>query len=170
MILSYVQVLGMSNLSFNTSTLVSTYRRFHNLIIISFCLLFTSSFIGELDSAHRPYLISVRPCVLLTGRGRRKSHTWYQHSPVTRCVPLARIQNFATDLARPPAHCQIPALHIHHEHGLNPGHCGHHQLELQVKCFPTINTFALCSRNFQNVKIRAAGFGNFTICLSSDFM
>ena len=132
MILSYVQVLGMSNLSFNTSTLVSTYRRFHNLIIISFCLLFTSSFIGELDSAHRPYLISVRPCVLLTGRGRRKSHTWYQHSPVTRCVPLARIQNFATDLARPPAHCQIPAIYIHHEHGLHPGHCCHHQLELQV--------------------------------------
>ena len=132
MILSYVQVLGMSNLSFNTSTLVSTHRHFHNLIIISFCLLFTSSFIGELDSAHRPYLISVRPCVLLTGRGRRKSHTWYQHSPVTRCVPLARIQNFATDLARPPAHCQIPALHIHHEHSFHSGHCRHHQLEFQV--------------------------------------
>ena len=90
---------------------------------------------GELDFTHRPYFISLRPGVLLAGRSRRKSDIGYQHSPVTRCVPLARIQNFATDLARPPAHCQIPALHIHHEHGLNPGHCGHHQLELQVRCF-----------------------------------
>ena len=76
------------------------------------------------------YLFSLGSAVLkifvITG------YTWYQHSPVTRCVPLARIQNFATDLARPPAHCQIPALYIHHEHGLHPGHCCHHQLELQV--------------------------------------
>ena len=119
-------VLGMSNLSLDTSNNRLAFQL--NLKIISFFV----SFIGELDSAHRPYLISVRPCVLLTGRGRRKSHTWYQHSPVTRCVPLARIQNFATDLARPPAHCQIPALHIHHEHSFHSGHCRHHQLEFQV--------------------------------------
>ena len=107
-------------------------RALHTTYLLNEMIFLFTIFLGELDSAHRPHLLSVRPCVLLTGRGRRKSHTWYQHSPVTRCVPLARIQNFATDLARPPAHCQIPALHIHHEHSLHSGHCCHHQLEFQV--------------------------------------
>ena len=92
------------------------------MIIISFCLLFTSSFIGELDSAHRPYLISVRPCVLLTGRGRRKSHTWYQHSPVTRCVSSAGIENPAANFSCAAINRQIPALYVHHEHRLHPGY------------------------------------------------
>ena len=45
----------------------------------------------QLDSPHRPHLIPLRPRVLLAGRGRRKGHFRHQHSPLTRCVPLARL-------------------------------------------------------------------------------
>ena len=62
-------------------------------------------------------------------------HSFYfrhQHSPLTRCVPPARIKNLTADIARPTAHCQIPVIHIHNEHGLHPRHSRHYQLELQV--------------------------------------
>ena len=85
----------------------------------------------QLDPPHRPHLIPLRPGVLLACRGWRKGHLRHQHSPLTRCVPLARLQNLTADIARPPAHCQIPAIHIHHEHGLHPCHGRHHQLEFQ---------------------------------------
>ena len=67
-------------------------------------------------------------------------HSFYfrhQHSPLTRCVPPARIKNLTADIARPTAHCQIPVIHIHNEHGLHPRHSRHYQLELQVCFFPS---------------------------------
>ena len=60
-----------------------------------------------------------------------KGDVGHQYSAVTRCVLAARVKNPSTDIDRVAAHCQIPALHLHHEHRLHSSHCCHHQLELQ---------------------------------------
>ena len=49
-------------------------------------------------------------------------YTWYQHSPVTRCVSSAGIENPAANFSCAAINRQIPALYVHHEHRLHPGY------------------------------------------------
>lgn len=91
---------------------------------------------SQLDFADGAHFIPVRFGLLLTGRGRRESHARHQHSAVSRCVPAARFENFAANVARPATHRQIPSVHLHYEHALHSGDGGHHQLELQGTADP----------------------------------
>ena len=49
-------------------------------------------------------------------------YTWYQHSPVTRCVSSAGIENPAANFSCAATYRQIPALYVHYEHRLHPGY------------------------------------------------
>ena len=69
--------------------------------------------------------------VLSPSRGRGEGDTRHQHSPLTCCVPLARLQDSAADISRAPSDRQVSPLHLHHEHCQYPRHGHHHQLELQ---------------------------------------
>ena len=92
---------------------------------------------GQLDSTHGPHFFSLRFGLLLAGRGRREGHTGHQHSPVTGCVPAARLQDSSADIARLAAHRQISSIHFYYEHVVHIGDGGHHQLEFQGSANPS---------------------------------
>lgn len=83
----------------------------------------------ESYTANSSYFISLRARILSTGRGWRESDPGNQYSPVTGCVPFARIENLASYIACTTSDSQISPFHVHNEHGQYSRHCHHHQLE-----------------------------------------
>lgn len=85
---------------------------------------------SESDSPNRADILPLCVSVLPASGGWGESHPRDQHSPLTRRVSLASLQNTSSDVAGATFDRQILIIHIHHEHCKYPSHCYHHQLEL----------------------------------------
>lgn len=70
----------------------------------------------------------------------------HKHSAVTGCVPIARIKDFTADFAGVATDCQIFAVHVYYEYGVNFGYGHYYKLELPRSAYTSyahVDTYGL---------------------------